>query len=206
MSNNKLLRLLRGDEVNLHELDPGLHRVQVGLGWVAPEQNDGAPVDLDASAFLLGAGDRVRQDSDFVFYNNLECEGGIVKHLGDAVAGADGQGNGQSSADCELIEIDLDNIPFDVEKVAFTVTIHNCGERQQTFGLVKDAYIRILNMETKAELARFDLTDIAANNDAFIFGELYRLGVTWQFKAVGKGVTGGLYKVARDFDVNVAPL
>lgn len=198
MSNKKLLR---GDEVNLHEIDPGLHRVHICLGWTAPAQNDGFPVDLDASAFMLGTGDRVRQDTDFVFYNNLAAEGGIVKHLGDNVAGAEGPGKG----DCETIEVDLDNIPFDVEKVSFTVTIHNSEERQQTFGLVQDVYIRIVNAETKAELVRFDLKEKVAEDDAFIFGELYRLGVSWQFKAVGQGVTGGLYKIARGFDVNVAP-
>jgi len=203
MSNDKLLRMLRGDDVDLHEIDPGLHRVHVGLGWSAPEQNDGAPVDLDASAFLLGHGDRVRQDSDFVFYNNLEVPGGIVKHLGDVVTGA----NGQANSDCETIEVDLDEVPFDVEKIIFAVTIHNCEERQQTFGLVKNAYMRILNMETKAELARFDLAHDAPDSDAFIFGELYRMGGTgWRFKAMGQGVKGGLYKIARDFNVNVAPV
>ena len=201
MSNDKLRRLQRGEEVNLHEIDPGLHRVHICLGWTAPEQSEGFPVDLDASAFMLGMGDRVRQDTDFVFYNNLETEGGIVKHLGDNVTGADGPNKG----DCEIMEVDLDNIPFDVEKVSFTVTIHNSEERQQTFGLVKDAYMRIVNADTKAELVRFDLGQSAAEEDGFIFGELYRLGVSWQFKPVGQGITGGLFKVARGFDVNVAP-
>jgi len=201
MSNDKLLRLLRGEEADLHAIDPGLHKVHIGLGWSAPKENDGAPVDLDASAFLLGHGERVRWDTDFIFYNNPEIENGVVRHLGDNLTG------GAQGGDCEAIEIDLDSISFDVEKIVFCVTIHNSHERQQHFGFVKDAYIRILNLETKVELTRFDLTHDARSEDAFIFGELYRMGGTgWRFKAIGLGVEGGLYKIAKDFNVNVAPI
>jgi len=202
MTNNKLLRVLQGDEVNLHEIDPGLHKVRVGLGWSAPDKDNGFDLDLDASAFLLGSGDRVRADTDFVFYNNLQIENGIVKHLGDNQTGTEGT----VTDDCEAIEVDLDEVHFDVEKIVFSVTIHNCEERQQHFGLVKDAYIRIVNSDTKEELVRFNLADSASEDDAFIFGELYRLGVGWRFKALGRGLKGGLYKLARNFDVNVAPV
>lgn len=189
----------KGQEVNLMEVDPGLHRVIVGLGWNVPEQSAGGfPIDLDASAFLLNRDNRVRHDTDFVFYNNLETERGVIRHLGDNTTGA-GEG------DDEVIEIDLEGIPFDVEKVAFAVTIHNAGERQQSFGLVKDAYIRILNKDTGAELARFDLTEDAAEDNGFIFGELNREGASWKFRAIGQGTPGGLYKIARDYCVNVAP-
>lgn len=201
MSDNKLLQMLRGDEVNLHEIDPGLHRVHVGLGWEAPEESEGLVVDLDASAFLLMRDNRVRKDSDFVFYNNLETDNGVIKHLGDNMTGNKGEGG-----DTETIEIDLDGVHFDIERIVFSVTIHNSEERQQHFGLVKNAYIRILNMDTRQELARFDLTHTAVNEDAFIFGEIYRVGMGWRFKAIGQGYTGGLYKVARDFSVNVAPI
>lgn len=202
MSNNKLLRMLQGEEVNLHDLDPGLHKVHVGLGWKAADKENGFDLDLDASAFLLGNGDRVLMDTDFVFYNNLQIENGVVKHLGDNQTGAEGKVTG----DCEAIEVDLDEIHFDVEKIVFSVTIHNCEERQQNFGLVKDAYIRIVNSETKEELIRFNLADSASEDDAFIFGELYRLGVNWRFKALGQGLKGGLYKIANSFHVNVAPI
>ena len=203
MSNNKLLRVLRGEEANLHEIDPGLHRVHVCLGWSAPEKDNGFPVDLDASAFMLASGNRVQWDRDFIFYNNPVAENGVVKHLGDNLTGDEGKNAG----DCETIEVDLDAVHFNVEKIVFAVTIHNSEERQQNFGLVKGAYMRILNMDTKVELARFELAETAANEDAFIFGELFRMGGTgWRFKAIGQGVNGGLYKVARDFDVNVAPL
>jgi tellurium resistance protein TerD len=180
------------------KVDPGLHRVSVGLGWDAPEQSGGFPVDLDASAFLVNREGRVRQDTDFIFYNNLETEAGAVKHLGDSISGA-GEG------DDEQIDINLDALGFDVEKIVFSVTIHNGEERQQNFGIVKGAYIRIANLDTKAELARFDLTEDAAENNGFIFGELSREGMGWKFKAIGQGSVGGLYKIAREYSVNVAP-
>jgi tellurium resistance protein TerD len=199
---NKLLQMLRGDEVNLHEIDPGLHKVHVGLGWDAPEESRGLVVDLDASAFLLMRDNRVRKNSDFVFYNNLETDGGVIKHLGDNLTGAKTEG----VDDAETIEINLDDVHFDIERIVFVVSIHNSEERQQHFGLVTNAYIRILNMDTRQELARFDLSHTAVNEDAFIFGEIYRVGMGWRFKAIGQGYTGGLYKVARDFNVNVAPI
>lgn len=188
----------KGDEVNLEKLDPTLKHVLVGVGWSAPPENQGFPVDIDASAFMLNRDGRVRRDTDFVFYNNLETDGGVVKHTGDNTTG-EGEG------DDEAIELDLENMGFDVERVAFSVTIHNAEERQQTFGLVKDAYIRIVNKVTGQELAHFDLTEDASSDNAIIFGELERDGAGWKFKALGAGSSGGLFKIARDYGVNVAP-
>lgn len=188
----------KGDEVNLEKLDPTLKHIIVGVGWSAPAENEGFPIDIDASAFLLNRDGRVRRDTDFVFYNNLDTDGGVVKHTGDNTTG---EGDG----DDESIELDLENMGFDVEKIAFAVTIHNAEERQQTFGLVKDAYIRIVNRATGQELAHFDLTEDASSDNAIIFGELEREGASWKFKALGLGSDGGLFKIARDYSVNVAP-
>ncbi|MCK4945310.1 MAG: TerD family protein [Alphaproteobacteria bacterium] len=187
----------KGQEVNLMEIDPGLHRVVVGLGWDVPGQNHGFPVDLDASAFLLNRENCVRHDTDFIFYNNLETEECAIKHLGDNTTG-EGEG------DDEEIEINLDALPFDVEKIAFSVTIHNSDERQQNFGIVSGAFIRIVNLDTGVELARFDLSEDASDENGFIFGELSRDGQGWKFKAMGQGSTGGLYKISCDYNVNVA--
>ena len=190
--------MLKGQEVNLTEVDPGLHRVMIGLGWGVPEENHGSPVDLDASAFLLTREDRVRMDTDFIFYNNLETEEGTIKHLGDATTG-DGGG------DDEKIEINLDSLPYDVEKIAFSVTIHNAEERLQNFGIVNSAFIRIANLDTGVELARFDLAEDASEDTGFVFGELSREGTGWKFKAIGQGSSGGLYEISCGYNVNVAP-
>lgn len=190
--------MTKGEEVNLEKLDPTLKQVVVGVGWSAPPEEQGFPVDIDASCFILNRDGRVRRDTDFVFYNNLETDNGVVKHTGDNTTG-------DTEGDDEAIELDLDNMGFDVEKVAFAVTIHNAEERQQTFGLVKDAYIRIVNKVTGQELAHFDLTEDASSDNAIIFGELEREGASWKFRALGTGSNGGLYKIAREYGVNVAP-
>jgi tellurium resistance protein TerD len=193
----------KGQEVSLTDIDAGLHNVFVGLGWETPEGHAGHPFDVDAAAFLLNTNGRVRRDTDFVFYNNLETEGGVVRHLGDNTSGKTGA-EGEAE-DAEVIEVNLDNIAFDVEKVSFSVSIHNATERQQNFSLVRSAYIRIVNKDTGQELARFDLTEDAGTDTAMVFGELVRDGVRWLFRALGQGNAGGLYKIARDFGVNVAP-
>ena len=198
MSKKKAGMLLNKDqEVDLNELDPGLHKVVVGLGWDAPEKDHGADVDLDASVFLLDRGEKVLKDADFVFYNNPELTGGAVKHMGDNKTGF---GDG----DDEKIAIHLDEVPFDVEKIVVAVSIHNADERQQDFGLVKNAFVRILDAETEEELVRYDLTEKAAGSTAFILATLTRTGSHWSCKAAPKGVTGGLYQIANDFGVNVA--
>lgn len=195
------LHMHKGEEVILSQDSGALRKVAVGLGWQAPEQEKGFAVDIDASAFMLNRDGRVRNDTDFIFYNNLETENGCIKHCGDDTTGKGAEGGG----DNETIRIDLDAMPFDVEKIAFAVTIHNAEERQQTFGLIKGAYMRIINEDTGAELAHFDLSEDASSDNAMVFGELVREGMGWKFKALGTGTNGGLYKIARNYYVNVAP-
>lgn len=192
-----MISLKKGQEVDLSKSDIGLRRVVVGLGWKADATSEGEQVDLDASAFLLNRDGRVRNDTDFVFYNNLDAENGAVKHMGDSLTG---QGDG----DDEQIQINLQDLPFEVEKIAFAVTIHNAEDLQQNFGLVKSAFIRIFNQENGIELARFDLAEDASDETAFVFGEIFRDGEGWKFKAIGAGTPGGLYKIASDYRVNVA--
>jgi len=191
-----VLHMHKGEEVVLAKEASQLHKVHVGLGWDLPEKQDGFDIDIDASAFLIGREGRVRRDTDFVFYNNLESENCLF-HGGDNTTGT-GEG------DDETIKVDLDNIPFDVEKIVFAVTIHNAEERQQNFGLVKDAFIRIVN-EDGTELAHFDLTEDASSDNGMIFGALVREGMGWKFRALGQGSRGGLFKIAREMGVNVAP-
>lgn len=189
--------LHKGEEVSLTDIDPGLHKAYIGVGWKAPEESGGFPVDIDLSAFLVRTDGRVRRDTDFIFYNNLEAENGAIKHLGDNTSG---EGDG----DDEVIEIDLEGVGYDIEKIIFVVTIHNGEERHQNFGIVKNAFIRIVNPDTHAELAHYDLTEDASEDNAMIFGELVRDGLKWKFRAIGQGSIGGLYKIARDLGVNVA--
>ncbi len=194
-----MVKVEKGGEISLTELGPGLKRISVGLGWDAPEEADGEPVDLDASAFILRNDGKVRQDTDFVFYNNMESEEGNVKHLEDCKTGD------KTDGDDEIIEVNLEALAFDVDKISFSVSIHNAGERGEAFGLIKNAYMRVVDLDSKQELALFDLTEDASEDNAFVFGEIYRDLEGWRFKALGEGTKGGLYEVARAFGVNVSP-
>jgi tellurium resistance protein TerD len=187
--------LAKGGNVSLSKAAPNLTKVQIGLGWRS-RSTTGADFDLDASALLCGNG-RVLGDEYFVFYNNLKSPEGSVEHTGDELVGGTG-------GDDETILVDLTAVPVAVDKVVFPVSIYDADARSQTFGQVSDAYIRVLNQADGAELARYDLTEDASTETAMIFGELYRYGGEWKFRAVGQGYASGLRGIALDFGVNVS--
>ncbi len=189
------ISLTKGGNVNLSKEAPGLNKIVVGLGWDA-RATDGAAFDLDASAFLVKADGKVRSDGDFCFFNNKVVADGAVQHMGDNTTGV-GEG------DDEVVKVELAKIPADIEKVVFTVTIYDADTRRQNFGQVSHAYIRILNEDNGQEIARYDLSEDASVETAMIFGEIYRHGGEWKFKAVGQGFAGGLGPLASSYGVNV---
>jgi tellurium resistance protein TerD len=187
--------LAKGGNVSLSKAAPGLTAVAVGLGWDA-RSTTGADFDLDASALLLGNDGRVLSDLHFVFYNNLTSPDGSVQHTGDNLTG---EGDG----DDEVVNVDLATVPADVQRIVFPVSIHDAAARDQSFGQVRNAYIRVVNRADNNELARYDLTEDASTETAMVFGELYRNGNEWKFRAVGQGYASGLGGIAKDFGVNV---
>ncbi|OWL94810.1 chemical-damaging agent resistance protein C [Deinococcus indicus] len=189
------LSLQKGGNISLSKQDANLQRILVGLGW-DPRSTDGQAFDLDASAFLLTAAGRVRGDHDFIFYNQLRSAEGSVEHTGDNRTGV---GDG----DDESIRVDLTRIPADIEKIAVAVTIDQADARRQNFGQVGGAFIRILNEDNSQELTRYDLGEDFSTETAVIFGEIYRYGGEWKFRAVGQGFAGGLGPMARNYGVNV---
>ncbi|CDH44491.1 TerD family protein [Candidatus Contendibacter odensensis] len=189
------ISLNKGGKLSLSKEAPDLKKVLVGLGWDA-RATDGVDFDLDASAFLLGAGDKARSEADFIFYNQLKSACGSVQHTGDNLTGA-GEG------DDETIMVDLSRVPAEVQKIAVTVTIHEAEQRRQNFGQVMNAYIRLVNAETNVEVARYDLAEDASTETAMIFGELYRHGGEWKFSAVGQGYAGGLAAMCRQYGINI---
>jgi tellurium resistance protein TerD len=188
------ISLQKGGNVNLSKEAPGMTKVIIGLGW-DPRSTDGAAFDLDGSAFLLKSDGKVRSDNDFIFYNNLKSSDGSVVHSGDSTTG-EGEG------DDETIMVELPKVPAEIDKFSFCVTIHDAEARRQNFGMVGKAYIRCVNAATNAEVARYDLSEDGSTETAMIFGELYRAGSEWKFKAVGQGFKGGLGPLARSFGVN----
>ena len=185
----------KGGNLSLSKADPGLTKLLVGLGW-DERATDGVDFDLDASAFLLSAAGKVRSDADFIFYNQLRSPDGSVEHTGDNRSGA---GDG----DDESVKIDLSLIPADVDKVVFTVTIHDAEARHQNFGQVNNASIRVVNQLSNAEIVRYDLAEDYSTETAMVFGELYRNGSEWKFRAVGQGYKGGLSAMCRQYGLNI---
>jgi tellurium resistance protein TerD len=187
--------LSKGGNVSLSKEAPGLTAVLIGLGWDA-RSTTGADFDLDASALLVNAAGKVPSDQHFIFYNNLKSPDGSVEHTGDNLTG-EGEG------DDESLKVNLAGVPADVDKIVFPVSIHEAGARGQSFGQVRNAFIRVVNQAGGAELARYDLTEDASTETAMVFGELYRHGAEWKFRAVGQGYASGLAGIAADFGVNV---
>ena len=190
------ISLAKGQKVDLTKGNAGLKKLIVGLGWDTNKYDGGFDFDLDAAAFLLGANGKVPSDADFVFYGNLKHSSGSVEHMGDNLTG-DGDG------DDEQIKVDLSLVPANIEKIDFTVTIYEADVRKQNFGQVSNAYIRIADETTGAELLRFDLGEEFSVETAVVVGELYRNNGEWKFNAIGAGFAGGLAALCKNFGVNV---
>ena len=188
--------LKKGQKVDLTKGNPNLSKILVGLGWDTNKYDGGSDFDLDAAAFLLGANGKVTSDADFVFYNNLKHASGSVQHLGDNLTGA-GEG------DDEQIKIDLSKVPANIDKIDFTVTIHEAEARKQNFGQVSNAFIRVVDEANNKELIRYDLGEDFSIETAVVVGEIYRNNGEWKFNAIGSGFQGGLAALGRNFGVNV---
>jgi tellurium resistance protein TerD len=187
--------LTKGGNVSLTKQAPGLSAVTVGLGWDA-RTTDGKDFDLDASAIVCGADGKVFSDKHFVFFNNLATPDGAVQHTGDNLTG-EGEG------DDEQVKVNLNALPAEIDKIVFPVSIYDAAAAGQSFGQVRNAFIRVVNQADNSELARYDLSEDASTETAMVFGELYRNGAEWKFRAVGQGYSSGLRGIAHDFGVNV---
>lgn len=190
------VNLSKGQKVDLTKGNPGLSKLIMGLGWDVNKYDGGFDFDLDTAAFLLGDSGKVSGDADFVFYNNKEHASGSVIHSGDNLTG-DGDG------DDEQLKVDLSKVPETVTKIDFTVTINDADARNQNFGQVSNAYIRVVNEATGEELIRYDLGEDYSVETAVIVGELYRNNGEWKFNAIGSGFQGGLSALCGNFGVNV---
>ena len=190
------ISLTKGQKVDLTKTNPGLTSVVVGLGWDVNKYDGGNAFDLDAAAFLLGDDGKVLSEKSFVYYNNLQDESGAVKHTGDNLTG-EGEG------DDEQIIVNLKNVPANVHKIDFTVTIYDAENRRQNFGQVSNAFIRLVDESNNSELMRYDLSEDFSIETAVVVAELYRNGAEWKFNAIGSGFQGGLAALCNNFGLNV---
>ena len=189
--------LAKGGNVSLSKEAPGLTSISIGLGWDArTTTTTGTDFDLDASAILVDTAGKVLSDKHFIFFNNKTSPDGSVEHAGDNLTG---QGDG----DDETIKVDLSAVPAEVDRIVFPVSVYDGEARSQGFGQVRNAFIRVINNAGGAEITRYDLSEDASTETAMLFGELYRNGVEWKFRAVGQGYSTGLSGIARDFGVSV---
>ncbi len=187
--------LSKGGNVSLTKEAPGLTAVVVGLGWDV-RTTTGADFDLDASALMVGSSGKILSDQHFIFFNNLKSPDGSVEHTGDNLTG-EGEG------DDEQIKVNLASVPAEVDRIVVTVSIYDAEARGQSFGQVRNAFIRVVNQADNREITRYDLSEDASTETAMIFGEVYRSNTEWKFRAVGQGYSSGLAGIARDFGVNV---
>ena len=190
------INLQKGQKIDITKGNPNLIKLLVGLGWDTNKYDGGHDFDLDASAFLLDKEGKTQSEQDFVFYNNTHGGQNSVIHTGDNRTGA-GEG------DDEQVKIDLSKVPANIEKIAFTITIHEAVERKQNFGQVSNAFVRIFNAEDNKELVRYDLGEDFSVETAIVVAELYRHSSEWKFNVVGSGFQGGLATLCKNFGLNV---
>ena len=191
------INLSKGQRVDLTKGNPSLTNIMAGLGWDVNVFDSGADFDLDASVFMVGSNGRCPTEKEFIFYGNLVHDSGGITHMGD-------NRTGEGEGDDEQIEIDLSKIPSNIEKIAITVTIYDADKRRQNFGQFSNAYIRLVDETTGAELIRYDLGEDFSIETAVVVGELYRNNGEWKFNAIGSGFQGGLAALCGHYGIDVA--
>ncbi len=168
---------------NLSKKEPSLQKVMVGLGWEV--RASGGTLDLDASVFMLTANKKLLSDEYFIFYNNLKSPDGALQHTGDNRTGNDDD-------DDEMVLINLNAVHQDITEILFIVSIHEAETRRHHFGLLSEAYIRIVDVDTKREILKYDLDNEFSNFTDVEFGKLFRENGEWHFSASGIGSKKGL--------------
>ncbi|MEK3973488.1 MULTISPECIES: TerD family protein [unclassified Psychrobacillus] len=189
------INLSKGQKVDLTKTNPGLTNIIVGLGWDTNKYDGRNDFDLDSSVFLLNGSGKCNSEADFIFYNNTSGSNGAVVHTGD-------NRTGEGDGDDEQVNIELTKVSSSIEKIAFSITIHDADTRGQNFGQVNNSYVRIVNADTQEELIRYDLGEDFSIETAVVVGELYRHNNEWKFNAIGSGYQGGLGALVSDFGLN----
>ncbi|MEH7352698.1 TerD family protein [Neobacillus drentensis] len=200
------INLQKGQRVDLTKSNPGLSKIMVGLGWDPMKSGGGgglfggmfggggaANIDCDASVIMLGANDKLQNNKDVIYFGNLRSNDGSVQHSGDNLTG-DGDG------DDEQIMVDLNRVPSNIQKLVFVVNIYDCIKRKQHFGMIQNAFIRIVNPSNNQELIHYNLSDNYSGLTCLVTGEIYRHGNDWKFAAIGSGTnSASLSEVVRSF-------
>lgn len=192
------ISLQKGQKVSLTKENAGLSSVLVGLGWDEVKQSRGLfspkpqQVDCDASALVLQNG-KLGDKGDIIYFGNLRHKTGTIQHMGDNLTGA-------GTGDDEQILVDLSAIPPQYDKIVLVANIYDAVKRKQHFGMIQNAFIRLLDGKTNSEICKYNLTDDYSDMTALIFGEIYRNGGEWKFSAIGQGTNDpGLGELANRY-------
>ena len=175
------INLNKGESYNLSKEFPGTKKLMIGLGWELTTKQ----LDLDASIFMIGSNGKLINNNYFVYYNNLKSPDGALHHTGD-------NQTGKGMDDDEAILVNLDAIHKEVTDLVVVVTINEADELGHTFGLLKDAYVRIYDESSKKEIVKYDLDMENSSNSDIEFARLHRQNGDWTFTAIGQGSGKGL--------------
>jgi tellurium resistance protein TerD len=197
------IQLKKGNSISLKKEAPGLSKIMMGLGWdmssVSVTKNlldifkPSRTIDLDSSVFCLDSNDKLRDASDVIYFANLTHRSGAIRHQGDNLTGA---GDG----DDEQILVDLDQVPADISTLLFTVNIYMAKERNQDFSGIRNAFVRLVDLNTRQEIAHYKLSGEGyAGQTALLMAELRRQDNGWAMKALGEGLARNLDSLIRDY-------
>ena len=185
------ISLQKGQKIDLQKKDGSqLTNILVGLGWKEVQQKGGlmglfkqkADVDIDASVIMLNANGKIPTKEEVIFFNHKDHLSGCVHHCGDNLVG--GKMGGMD--DSEQILVDLTRVPQNIDRIVFVVNIYNCVQRKQHFGMVENAYIRIVDKGAGETIASYNLTEDYSGKTSMVVGEIYRRGDGWKFNAIGQ--------------------
>ncbi|WP_290883163.1 TerD family protein [Anaerotruncus sp.] len=202
---NMAISLAKGQKINLSKADGSqLTNILIGLGWKEVQASGGlfgmfkqkVDVDIDASVLMLDAGGKIPSPEEVIFFNHKDHATGCIHHCGDNLVG--GKMGGMD--DSEQIQVDLTKVPQGIERIVFVVNIYDCVKRKQHFGMVENAYIRIVDQGSQETIASYNLTEDYSGKTSMIVGEIYHKDGAWKFNAVGQpGYDPGLSEIVAKY-------
>ena len=179
------ISLQKGQKVSLSKENADLSQILIGLGWDKVKKrrwlfvSKPKPIDCDASAIMLTNG-KLMDKTDVVNYGNSQHKSKAIEHMGDNISSV-------QDGDVEQILVDLAKVPAQYDRIVIVVNIYQALRRRHQLGLIKNAFIRLIDRDDNMEMYRFNLTDNYSDMSTLILGEIYRHESEWSFNAIGQG-------------------
>ncbi|MEG5125259.1 TerD family protein [Microcoleus sp. ARI1-B5] len=195
------MQLSKGQSFNISQEAPVIKKMAIALGWQVTEA--GQSYEIDVSAFMLGADGKVPNDKYFIFYNNLQsCDGSVLQSIPAK--------NNPGQKNKTIYGVILEKVNPEIVEITFAVTIHEADQINASFSNIRNAFIKVSNLDTGIELVRYQLTENFSRETALELGRLYRKNGEWKFQAVGQGYQAGLQSFVDKYcsgnSSNIAPI